>query len=97
MRVNGHRISLTPTETRIVTLLAARIGVVVSPEEMIRRVWGSEYLPERRNGWLNKSGVAHLLRVNMCRLRQKLGPARHLIKTHAGLGYLLHNETGGAA
>ncbi len=89
VRVNGHPIGLTPTETRIVTLLASRLGIVVSHDEMIRRVWGAEYLPERHSGYSRPSGISHLLRVNMFRIRQKLGTARGLIETRSGIGYVM--------
>lgn len=89
VRVDGRDIGLTPTETRIVTLLASRLGIVVSHEEMIRRAWGAEYLPERHSGYSRASGMFHMLRVNMFRIRQKLCTARSLIETRSGIGYVL--------
>lgn len=81
---NGHPINLTPTEYRIVAYLARHAGRVVTQSDLLTKVWGPEYENE-----------AHLLRVNIARLRQKLeqdpGTPRHVI-TRPGIGYYLAKQ-----
>jgi DNA-binding response OmpR family regulator len=81
---NGRPINLTPTEYRIVAYLARHAGRVVIQSDLLTKVWGPEYENE-----------AHLLRVNIARLRQKLeedpGNPRHVI-TRPGIGYFLAKQ-----
>lgn len=42
--VDGKRIGLTPKESRIVRTLAEHPGEVFSKEDLIRAIWGEEYL-----------------------------------------------------
>lgn len=76
---NGQPVPLTPTEYRIVAYLARHAGKVITQGELLTRVWGPEYKDE-----------AHLLRVNIARLRQKIEPEpsqpRYII-TRPGIGY----------
>lgn len=82
--VNGKPVNLTPTEYRIVAYLARHAGRVVTQSDLLTKVWGPEYENE-----------AHLLRVNIARLRQKLeqdpGSPRHVI-TRPGIGYYLAKQ-----
>ncbi|MBM4422052.1 MAG: response regulator transcription factor [Chloroflexi bacterium] len=52
---NGELIALTPTEFKLLTALMRRMGEVVSPEELVREVWGPQYADEighvRRYVW----------------------------------------------
>lgn len=52
---NGEPIALTPTEFKLLTALMQRMGEVVSPEELVREVWGPQYADEighvRRYVW----------------------------------------------
>ena len=77
-------INLTPTEYRIVAYLARNAGRVVTQGELLTKVWGPEYENE-----------AHLLRVNIARLRQKIerdpSTPRHVI-TRPGIGYYLAKQ-----
>ncbi|MBB5748599.1 DNA-binding response OmpR family regulator [Micrococcus sp. TA1] len=70
---------LTPTEWRILEVLTASPGRLVSHRDLLERVWGPAYVKETQ-----------YLRVYLGQLRRKLeaDPAapRHLI-TEAGLGY----------
>jgi DNA-binding response OmpR family regulator len=84
-------VPLTPTEWALLELLVRRLDRVVTQKELLLRVWGPAYLDE-----------AHLLRVNLARLRAKLEPefthhrdgGYRLIRTHAGIGYWLASEAG---
>jgi len=52
---DGEPIPLTPTEFKLLTVLMRRAGEVVSPEELVREVWGPQYANEigfvRRYVW----------------------------------------------
>jgi DNA-binding response OmpR family regulator len=80
----GQPVPLTPTEYRIVAYLARNAGKVVTQDELLTKVWGPEYKDE-----------AHLLRVNIARLRQKIEPEpshpRYVI-TRPGIGYTMVKE-----
>lgn len=76
--VDGQPVCLTRTELRILCVLARRVGEAASYEELLELLWG----PGDR-------GERHLLRVNIARLRAKLGPARSLIVTLLGSAYRL--------
>jgi DNA-binding response OmpR family regulator len=82
--VNGRPINLTPTEYRIVAYLARHAGRVVTQSDLLTKVWGPEYENE-----------AHLLRVNIARLRQKVEPdpgSPRFIITRPGIGYFLAKQ-----
>lgn len=79
--LRDRRLHLTPIEYNILLALMRSPGTVLSHEEMIRQVWGSEY-----------NGDYSVLRVNVSRLRQKLEEnPRHptYIVTVAGKGYTM--------
>lgn len=77
----GHEVRLTPTEWRIVQLLARNADVLVSRTRILTEVWGPGY--ERETQYL---------RVYLATLRRKLendpSRPRHLL-TEPGLGYRL--------
>ena len=78
-RLGGERIDLTPTEFRLLAVLARNAGWVVPQQRLLTLVWGREYADE-----------ANYLRVYIRRLRAKLGDdARRprFIRTERGLGY----------
>jgi DNA-binding response OmpR family regulator len=58
--VDGTVVHTTPTEFRIVALLAARNGPV-SREEIVREMWGSDY-----------TGDGHACDGHISRLRRKI-------------------------
>lgn len=92
--VLGEETALTPREAGILFFLASRLGQLCPIVEILGMVWGPEYLPNDLAADRRRSLVpaeAHLLRVNLARLRPKLGVARHLIVTFAGRGYMLRN------
>lgn len=74
-------VRLTPTEFRLLAALAEQPGHMVSPKELLVRVWGSEYADDVEN-------VKRYIHY----LRQKLeADAEHpqLILTERGFGYYL--------
>ncbi|MDO8472664.1 MAG: response regulator transcription factor [Dehalococcoidia bacterium] len=77
----GTDVNLTATEFRLVSYLARNAGRVVTPDQILAKVWGKEYM-----------GDHHLLRVNMARLRQKISDNNknhQIIATRPGLGYMM--------
>jgi two-component system, OmpR family, KDP operon response regulator KdpE len=80
-RIRGEQVNLTPTEFRIISFLARNAGRVVTQADLLTKVWGPEYKDE-----------AHLLRVNIARLRGKIEPDPghpRFIITRPGIGYSL--------
>ena len=76
----GVRLSLTPTDYKLLALLARNLERVVPHEQLLQAAWG----PNARD--------PHYLRVYMARLRRKLDPERlgtRYIVTEAGIGYRL--------
>jgi two-component system KDP operon response regulator KdpE len=76
--VDGEAVYLTPKEWAIVDVLARNVGALVPGSHILFSVWGEMYWDEY-----------HLLRVNMARIRTKLGAAKPLLETRFGMGYLL--------
>jgi two-component system, OmpR family, KDP operon response regulator KdpE len=75
----GRRLHLTSTELRLLELLVARAGVLLTHEVLLRHVWGEGYGTE-----------SNYLRVYVAQLRKKLGDqadAPRLIETTPGVGY----------
>jgi two-component system KDP operon response regulator KdpE len=83
----GCLVHLTPIECRLLSVLIANTGRVLTHKYLLREVWGLMY-----------SERTHYLRVYMGQLRQKLetDPAqpRHLV-TESGIGYRLLAESDG--
>jgi two-component system, OmpR family, KDP operon response regulator KdpE len=78
--LQGTRLSLTPTDYKLLSLLARNQGRVVPHRRLLQEAWG----PNARD--------PHYLRVYMARLRRKLDPERsglQYIVTEAGVGYRL--------
>ncbi len=78
---NGESVHLTPTEYRLLAILIANAGRVLTHRQLLREVWGPSHGED-----------THYLRVYMTGLRRKLeaDPARprHL-RTESGVGYRL--------
>jgi two-component system KDP operon response regulator KdpE len=77
--VEGERISLRPTEYRLLYHLIQNAGWVMPHETLLSKVWGHEYVNDN-----------HLLRLYITYLRQKIeiDPATpQYIFTERGLGY----------
>src|SRR5262249_54993 len=81
VRVNAEAAELTKTEFRLLCELAAHHGMVLSPEQLLERVWGYDYF-----------GDGRLVDAHVRRLRTKIeanpSEPRHLV-TVRGLGYKL--------
>jgi DNA-binding response OmpR family regulator len=78
-RLRGQPLELTPTEFRLLAVLARNAGWVVPAERLLTQVWGREYAEEH-----------DYLRVYIRRLRAKLGDDAErprYIRTERGLGY----------
>ena len=78
-RRNGEPVRLTPLEFRLLALLLANAGKVMTHRQLLVEVWGAEH-----------AGDSHYLRIYIGHLRQKLEhdpslPA-HLL-TEVGIGY----------
>ncbi|OGO43469.1 MAG: DNA-binding response regulator [Chloroflexi bacterium RBG_16_58_8] len=79
--VKDRELRLTSTEYKLLTYISLNAGRVVTPDQLLNKVWGEEYV-----------GAPHLLQVNIARLRKKLGddaknPA--YILTRPGIGYIM--------
>jgi DNA-binding winged helix-turn-helix (wHTH) protein len=74
----GHDVHVTEREWQILDFLAARLGRFTPSSEVARAVWESDW------------GAGHLLRVNIARLRRRLGASGALLETSLGRGYRLN-------
>jgi DNA-binding response OmpR family regulator len=72
----GKAIDLTPTEFKLLTLLARRRGRVQSRDQLLRDVWEYNNMVDTRT-----------VDTHMRRLREKLGPAAKYLDTVRGVGY----------
>jgi two-component system KDP operon response regulator KdpE len=81
VRRAGSEVHLTPTEYRLLSILVANAGRVLTQRQLLREVWGPSHTDQ-----------SHYLRIYMGHLRQKLeaDPAqpRHLL-TETAVGYRL--------
>jgi len=75
---NGDTLKLTPTEYKLLCLLAKDVGKVLTHTYLTDRIWGSSW----------DSDMASL-RVHMATLRKKIekDPDNQYIQTHIGIGY----------
>ena len=74
--VNGHELTLTATEFKLLVTLAERRGRVQSRDHLLTSVWGYEY-----------GGYGRTVDTHVRRLREKLGEAAGLVETVRGVGY----------
>jgi len=74
----GARLDLTPREFDLLAFLARNPGRALSREELLRKVWGYDYVGETRT-----------VDVHVRRLRAKLGEHHGVIETVLGAGYKL--------
>jgi two-component system, OmpR family, KDP operon response regulator KdpE len=84
VQVDGTSVHLTRKEFRLLLLLIAASGQVLTHQQILREIWGPAH-----------EGSSHYLRVLMGQLRSKLGdePARpRFIRTEPGVGYRLLTE-----
>jgi DNA-binding response OmpR family regulator len=79
--VNNQELKLTSTEYKMLSYISLNAGRVITPDQLLNNVWGEEYI-----------GAAHLLQVNIARLRKKLGDDAkkpEYILTRPGIGYIM--------
>jgi two-component system KDP operon response regulator KdpE len=79
--VRGRRISLTPTEYRLLVVLVQNAGCVVTHERLLSEVWGP-----------SKADFVHYTHIYMTHLRRKLEPDPLnpvYLLTETGIGYRL--------
>jgi two-component system KDP operon response regulator KdpE len=79
VRCAGESVDLTPTERKLLFLLAQNPGRLLTFDQILRHVWGFEYTEEK--GYV---------RLYVWRLRQKIEPDPECptyIQTEHGLGY----------
>jgi two-component system phosphate regulon response regulator PhoB len=75
-RLGNALIDLTPTEFRLLAYLMARPGRVLTREQILDNVWGSDvYVTDRT------------VDTHIKRLRTKMGKAADLVETVRGVGY----------
>ena len=84
--VRGHEVELTPTEYKLLLLLAERRGRVQARTHLLETVWDAA--PDIQTRTVD---------MHIQRLRTKLHPAGDLIETVRGFGYRLKGPEPGAA
>jgi len=79
--IDGKMVYLSATEYRILLQLAQNVGKVLASEQLLREVWGTEYVSDKEILW-----------VSISRLRQKLEKdprsPEHIV-TRSGMGYTM--------
>ncbi len=84
VRRQGVEVHLTPIEYRLLTVLIANAGRVLTHRQLLREVWGPAHAEQ-----------SHYLRIYMGHLRQKLeadATQPVYLLTETGVGYRLHHE-----
>jgi DNA-binding response OmpR family regulator len=79
--VKNAELKLTSTEYKLLSYISLNAGRVITPDQLLDKVWGEEYM-----------GAPHLLQVNIARLRKKLGDDAKqptYIITRPGIGYFM--------
>jgi two-component system, OmpR family, KDP operon response regulator KdpE len=79
--IRENDLHLTRTEYAILAQLANRMDAIVTHDELMSEVWGTEY-----------RGSNHYLHTYLGRLRKKLGEYSELLETVPGMGYNLHSK-----
>ncbi len=74
--VENKKIDLTPTEFRILKILATKKGWVFTREQILDHLWGHD-----------KAVLDRTIDVHIKNLREKLGKAKKFIKNVRGIGY----------
>lgn len=73
---NGERITLTYKEYELLKLFLSHMGTAFTREQLMERVWGTDYMGETRT-----------IDMHIRTLRQKLGKCGESIKTVRNVGY----------
>ena len=74
--VDGRPVELTATEFRLLHILAAKAGWVLSRDRLLRELWGDE-----------KVVIDRTIDVHVKNLRRKMGKAGALVRNIRGVGY----------
>jgi len=74
--VENKKIDLTPTEFRILKILATKKGWVFTRDQILDHLWGHD-----------KAVLDRTIDVHIKNLREKLGKAKKFIKNVRGIGY----------
>jgi len=72
----GEEVALTTIEFKLLLTLAERVGRVQNRDQLLKNVWGYNYIGDTRT-----------VDTHITRLRTKLGDSGDLIKTVRGFGY----------
>jgi DNA-binding response OmpR family regulator len=78
--LDGKSLKLTALEYKILAYLTLNAGRIVTPNQLLEKIWGEEY-----------AGDYRLLQVNVCRLRRKIKDTAknsQYIQTKPGIGYV---------
>ena len=81
VRVNGKVEHLTPTESRILQILAINAGAVCTQSQIVSHAWG-----------YGEEGDSYLIKAHIRNLREKIEPVPskpQFIRTVSGVGYTL--------
>ncbi|MBZ0097206.1 MAG: response regulator transcription factor [Sulfuricella sp.] len=76
--MHGETVELSPREMGVLEILLARVGKVVSKEQLLERLYGHD-----------EEASSNAIEVYVHRLRKKVEAAGITIRTIRGLGYLL--------
>ena len=76
VRVDGRAVPMTPREYDLLFTLVQNKGIVLSREQLLRKVWGNDFLGDDRT-----------VDTHIKMLRSGLGPYRGFIVTMRGAGY----------
>ena len=84
MLINGEQVKLTPVEFRLLAYLVSNAGRVLSFEQILDNVWGSEY-----------KGNDDYVHVYVSHLRSKIERdpknPRYILSIH-GVGYIFEKQ-----
>lgn len=76
----GEKCTLTYKEYELLKLLMNHAGAVTSREDILEKVWGTDF-----------EGESRTIDMHIKTLRQKLGEAGSMIKTVRNVGYIMEN------
>lgn len=76
VKVDGEEVILTLKEFEMLSLLLENIGIVLTRDQLLNKIWGYSF-----------DGESRTVDVHIRTLRQKLGTAGEVIKTIRGVGY----------
>lgn len=77
---NGERVELTYKEYELLKLFLSHVGTAFTREQLMERVWGTDYIGETRT-----------IDMHIRTLRQKLGKSGEAIKTVRNVGYRMED------